>query len=140
MGIRMYAGLCCTLLLALGCAGPSGPQGPMGTDGINGQDPDYTPTIAITPCGPTSAQYKETLLGLFGGGLFSEFSGSAISNILLPDGSYSDTDTSGCNFVVATDVYGNRLISWNGSSTSGNTYHAGQAYYNAAAKSWTASY
>lgn len=112
-----------------------------GTNGINGQSPAFTPTIAITPCGPNSAQYKEALLGLFGGGVFSEFTNTNISNIMLPDGSYWDTDTSECNFSLTTDGSGNRSMTWNGSSANGSgPYHAGSASYNAATESWTASY
>lgn len=117
-----------------------------GTNGINGQSPAFTPTIAITPCGPTSATFKEAMLGMFGGGVFTEFTGNAsdastVANILLPDGSWYDTDSSQCNFTSSTDGSGNRSIVWNGSSHNGSgPYHAGHADYNAATKTWTAVY
>lgn len=81
----------------------------------------------ITPCGPNSSPWKEVLLQLAGGSLIGTFSDNAsglntrLSDI--PDGSYIDTDNSGCNFSVSTSG-SNRSISWNTGSNSYSTWSA----------------
>jgi hypothetical protein len=112
----------------------------------NGSAANLTPTIAITPCGPNSATYKEALLGLFGGGVFAYFVGnlsdaSQSANILMPDNTYFDTDTSKCKFTLTTDSSGNRSMVWDGTTQDGHaTYNPGFANYNATTKAWTVSY
>lgn len=116
-----------------------------GLNGIDGANPVLAPVIAITPCGPNSSSYKEVLLGLFGGGVFAEFTGddshaNTVRNTLIPDGSYYNTDSSQCNFSVSTSGSG-RTVSWNGSShNSSGTYNAGSAVFNSSANTWTATY
>lgn len=94
-------------------------------NGINGITPSpsqFMPVAVIMPCGPASSSYKEVLLGLYGGQILSEFSGSGgvntVRNTLLPDGSYYDTDDSKCHFNVATSGNGDRIVSWNGGNAS----------------------
>lgn len=114
-----------------GVTGQTGATGSTGATGAAGVSPLYSPVGIIQPCGATSSAYKEALLGLTGGFILSEFSGSSdgltVRNTLLPDGSYEDTDASGCTFSVSTASNGNRTVSWNG----------GQATYNAATENWT---
>ena len=96
-------------------------NGMNGTNGTNGQDapvPAYTPVEPIMPCGNTVA-YKEVLLRLSNGqvlGAFSnDVSGYMTRLAFLPDGSFIDTDTSGCNFTLSTSSDGStRAISWAG--------------------------
>lgn len=122
------------------CNGVAGPQGDPGFS------PTFTPTIAIFPCGQSSATYKEALLGLTGGGVYGFFVGNVSdptksANIVLPLGSYYDTDTSLCNFSISADVSGNITVAWNGSSNDGHaTYSPGQANYTASTKVWTVTY
>lgn len=127
-------------VLCNGARGSTGATGSQGIQGPAGLAPQFTPVIVIEPCGHSSSNYKEALLGLQGGSIFGEFSGSSdgltVRNTLLPDGSFTDTDDSKCNFSVSTDGVGNRTISWNGSSGSGNTYTAGGAQYTAATQTW----
>lgn len=136
-----------------GATGSQGTSGTNGTNGINGTNgtnavlPQYTPVIAITPCGASSSSYKEVLLGLQGGYILSEFTGNAsnaatVRNTLVPDGSYYDTDDSQCYFSVSTASNGNRSVSWNGTSAnqSGTPYHAGSASYNASTGQWSVTY
>lgn len=116
-------------------------------NGLNGADSSpsvFMPVTAITPCGPTSSLYKEVLLGMFGGAILSEFTGGSntnqIRNILVPDGSYYDTDSSQCNFTVSSSS-NNRSVIWNGSSNNGSgPYHAGSATFNYLTNSWSTSY
>lgn len=124
-----------------GAAGSAGKNGTNGTNGTNATVPAFTPVFAITPCGANSSTYKEVLLGLAGGSILSEFSGSSDAlqtrNTLLQDGSYYDTDSSECNFSVLTSSNGNRTVKWDGTSANGGTYHAGSANYNAVTEQWS---
>lgn len=120
--------------VAVVCNGSDGSQGvpgDVGAQGPAGVSPLYSPVGIIQPCGAASSQYKEALLGLTGGFILSEFSGSSdgltVRNTLLPDGSYEDTDSSGCTFTISTASDGDRTVSWNG----------GEASYSAATESWT---
>ena len=125
-----------------GATGATGPQGPQGVAGTNATEPQFTPVIIITPCGSNSATYKEAFLGLVGGDVFSEFTGGSstddVANVILPDGSYEDTDASQCNFTVSTDTNGNRTISW-AAQTCANGYKAvaGSYNYNALTETWS---
>lgn len=115
-------------------------------NGQNAPVSQFTPSIPITPCGANSSNFKEVLLGLTGGGVLSEFTGNAsnaasVRNSLLPDGNYSDTDDSACNFTVATASNGDRTITWNGSSANGSgPFNPGQASYVSATMIWTVEY
>lgn len=129
---------------APGIAGQNGSNGTNGTNGVQGipgVSPLYSPVIIIQPCGGASSPYKEVLLGLSGGSILSEFSGSSnaltVRNTLLPDGGYEDTDDSFCTFSVSTDGNGNRTISWNSQTTS-NGYHAaaGRIVFTSSTSSW----
>ncbi len=106
----------------------------------------FTPSLPIAPCGPNSSNFKEVLLGLSGGGILAEFTGNpsnagTVRNALIPDGNYSDTDDSACNFVVATASNNDRIITWSGSSANGSgPYNPGSAYYTAQTMTWTVSY
>jgi hypothetical protein len=124
------------------CNGLTGGVGPTGPAGAPAPVNDFIPVNVIEPCGASSAQYKEVLLGLSGGGILSEFTGpGGIANVFIPDGSYYDTDTSACNFNVSTNPNGDRSITWDGSSHAGGIpYNSGSASYNEASSTWTVSY
>lgn len=81
----------------------------------------------ITPCGPNSSPWKEVLLQLAGGLLVGSFSdnSSGLNTRLsdLPDGSYVDTDNSGCNFSVFTSG-STRSVSWSSGSNSYGSWSA----------------
>lgn len=117
-----------------GNVGVSGPMGPSGPSGTNANVSAFLPVAAIQPCGPSSSSYKEVLLGMSGGYLFAEFTGgsstSDVRNVFIPDGSYTDTDSSHCQFSVVTSSNGNRTVSWSG----------GSAVYTKTTLSWTVTY
>jgi hypothetical protein len=81
----------------------------------------------ITPCGPSSSPWKEVLLQLAGGNLLGSFSDNASGLNTrfsdFPDGSYVDTDNSGCNFTVSTSG-STRSISWAAGSNAYSTWPA----------------
>jgi hypothetical protein len=118
-------------------------NGPGGV-ATTGSTSSFSPTIAIEPCGSASAQYKEALLGLVGGGVYAFYAGTsgstlAAANVLIPDNNYWDTDTSECNFSVTTASDGTRTVSWNGSTNNGHPagyYPAGSVVYTPATMSW----
>lgn len=129
-----------TLTMLIGCSGNDGAQGAPGQQGLPGVNGSTGPQgapgqdsilVYIEPCGAGSSSYKEVLLGLSGGQVYSEFSGSSdgttVRNTLLPDGSFQDTDDSHCPFNVSTDAAGDRLVSWS----------SGSATYTAATAAWT---
>ncbi len=113
------------MVMCNGLNGTNGSNGSNGTNGTNGQDghdgqngvtPAYSTVEPILPCGNTVA-YKEVLLRLQNGQVLGSFSqdvhGEMTRLAFLPDGSYIDTDTSGCTFSLATSPDGNtRFISW----------------------------
>lgn len=79
----------------------------------NGEDAPASPTdIAeiIDPCGPEGS-YDEVLLQLANGQIIASFSanGNALNTrfAIIPDGNYSTTDGTGCNFSVSGSV-----VSW----------------------------
>lgn len=117
-----------------------------GEDGADAPQPSFTPVIVITPCGPNSSSYKEALLGLSGGGIYSEIitnlsNNATIRNTMLPDGGYYDTDDSQCNFSVSSDSTGNRTVSWNGSTHNGSgPFSPGSASYISSSYDWSATY
>jgi hypothetical protein len=89
-----------------------------GMDGADQPMPAYAPVEPIIPCGNTVA-YKEVLLLLANGQVLSSFSqdssGTMTRLAFLPDGSYMDTDASGCAFSLTTaSETHTRSISWLG--------------------------
>lgn len=112
---------------AQGIAGPTGPTGAQGPAGANGTSL-FSTVITVTPCGGSSSPYKEVLLFLSDCSLLSSFSGdsNALNTrfTLVPDGTYVDTDSSGCQFTVST-VGTKRFVTWNAGSNSYATWAAG---------------
>jgi hypothetical protein len=100
------------------CNGQDGATGATGATGAAAPATPYTPVEPIMPCGDTVA-YKEVLLRLSGGQVLASFSDDASGTntrfSFLPDGSFIDTDSSGCNFSLSTSSDGlTRFISWFG--------------------------
>lgn len=95
----------------------NGVNGQNGSNGQNGQDapvPAYAPVEAIRPCG-NSVAYKEVLLRLSNGEVLASFSADTTGTMtrlaFLPDGTFLNTDASGCQFTLAT-MGTTRTISW----------------------------
>ena len=91
-----------------------------GQDGKNAQTSSYTPVEPILACGNAVA-YKEVLLRLSDGqvlGSFSQDTGGTMTRLsFLPDGTYMNTDSSGCIFSLNTATDGKtRSISWQGAT------------------------
>lgn len=87
-----------------------------GQNGTNAQTPSYSPMDAILPCGNT-VSYKEVLLRLNNGQVLAAFSDNASGLntrlALLSDGTYLNTDGSGCTFSLTSSSDGHqRSISW----------------------------
>lgn len=87
-------------------------------NGQNAQVPSYTPVEPIMACGDSVA-FKEVLLRLSNGQVLGSFSndvgGSMTRLAFLPDGTFMNTDNSGCVFSLATSADGKtRSISWSG--------------------------
>ncbi len=87
-------------------------------NGQNAATTDYTPVAPILACGNTSP-YKEVLLRLSNGqvlGSFSNNTGGDMTRLaFLPDGTFMNTDNSGCVFSLSTSQDGGtRSISWFG--------------------------
>ena len=97
------------------------------TDGIDAEPYPYSPVGIVTPCGPSSSPFKEVLLILEDGSLLASFSdtqsGDNTRFALIPDGTYMDTDSSGCVFTISTKD-NVRTVTWN------NDWHGGS-------QSWT---
>lgn len=112
-----------------GTNGLNGNAGTNGTNGSNGGTVSFNLVQAIEPCGANSSPWKEVILGLVGGQLLSSFSdnssGSNTRFSFIPNGSYVDTDSSGCNFTVAGDGLTTSSISWGAGSNSYSTWSAG---------------
>ncbi len=104
-----------------GVNGQDGQDGQNGHDGQNGQDAPasaYTPIEPILACGNNVA-YKEVLLRLSNGQVLGSFSNNVNGDMtrlsFLPDGTFMNTDNSGCTFSLSTSVDGHtRSISWGG--------------------------
>lgn len=117
-----------------GINGTNGTNGSNGTNGINGTNgTSLSPVSYVTPCGPNSSPYKEILLVLSNGSILASFSdtqsGYNTRLALIPDGTYMDTDSSGCIFTVATN--GNtRSINWNGGHNAYSTWSTGSQSWN----------
>ena len=96
-------------------------NGVNGANGANGADAPIspeTPVGLIFPCGQTGA-YQEVLLRLHSGHVLASFSetasGSMTRFVVLPDGNYMTTDSSGCQFSLQSSADGlTRSISWSG--------------------------
>lgn len=87
-------------------------------NGQNAQVPAYTPVDVIHACGDNVA-YKEVLLRLSNGnvlGSFSNDSGGTMTRLaFLSDGTFMNTDGSGCTFTLSTSADGKtRSVSWAG--------------------------
>lgn len=109
---------------AQGSQGVKGDQGSVGQTGSAGKDGVTTtvtitkPIQTITPCGPASSPWKERLLCV-GNNLLSSFSDNASGTntrlAFLTEGSFIDTDSSGCTFsVIVTDS--STSVSWSAGS------------------------
>lgn len=104
------------------CNGSDGADGRDGVDGQDGRDgqeaplPLFTPVEAIQACG-NSVAYKEVLLRLANGQVLGSFSddknGKMTRLAFLPDGTYMNTDNTGCVFSLST-AGSTRSISWFG--------------------------
>lgn len=91
-----------------------------GQNGQNARITGFTPVEAIQACGNMGGGYREILLRLSNGQIlasFSEDTGGTMTRLtLLPDGTFMNTDSSGCVFSLSTTPDGlTRSISWNGS-------------------------
>jgi hypothetical protein len=94
----------------------NGLNGADGHDGVNAPLPRFSPVQAIQACGDSLA-YKEVLLRLANGQVLGSFSdnpnGKMTRLAFLPDGTYMNTDNSGCVFTLSTSSDGSsRSISW----------------------------
>jgi hypothetical protein len=91
----------------------------------------------IAPCGLASSNWKEELLAFSDGSLLADFSdnasGSETRLALISDGTYEDTDDSGCVFTVST-AGNTRTVSW-GAGSSGDEPQG----WSAGQQSWTIS-
>lgn len=109
--------------------GLNGQAGTNGTNGANGGTVTFNLVQVIEPCGYNSSPWKEVLLGLQGGQLLSSYSenvsGQNTRFVFIPDGSYIDTDSSGCNFTVTGDGSTTSQISWGAGSNAYSTWIAG---------------
>lgn len=107
--------------------GAQGPQGAQGQSGAAGTSL-FSKVATVTPCGPSSSPYKEVLLFLADCSLLSSFSvdSNALNTrfTLVPDGTYSDTDSSGCVFTVSSAPT-TRTVSWNAGTNAYAAWAAG---------------
>lgn len=99
-------------------------------NGQNGQTP-LSVISTVAPCTNASSPWKEQLLCLSDGSLLGDFSDNASGLntrfAFIPNGSYIDTDSSGCNFNVNVASDGSSTVSWNaGSNSYGNWTTASQ--------------
>lgn len=115
-----------------GTNGTNGSNGQAGTNGVNGSNGgtvSFSLVQAIMPCGSASSPWKEVLLGLQGGQLLSSFSENAGGQntrlSFIPNGSYIDTDSSGCNFSVSGNGSTTSQISWGSGSNAYSSWAAG---------------
>lgn len=112
-----------------GTNGNNGQAGTNGTNGSNGGTVSFSLVQAIEPCGAASSPWKEVLLGLMGGQLLASFSENAGGQntrfAFIPNGSYVDTDSSGCTFTVSGNGSTTSQISWNAGSNGYSNWVAG---------------
>jgi hypothetical protein len=112
-----------------GANGASGQAGTNGTNGANGGTISFSLVQAIMPCGSSSSPWKEVLLGLQGGQLLSSFSENAnglnTRFSFIPNGTYQDTDSSGCNFTVTGDGSTVSDIGWGAGSNGYGSWISG---------------
>lgn len=101
----------------------------------NGSQSPLAQVALLAPCGISSSNWKEQLILLNDGSLLGTFSenlsGQDTRLALIPDGSYIDTDESGCNFNINTSGT-TRTLAWGAGSSSNQP--AGWA---AGSSSWT---
>ncbi len=118
-----------TISICNGNAGATGNAGTNGTNGQNGGTVSFSLVQVIQPCGAASSPWKEVLLGLQGGQILSSFSEAASGTntrfSFIPNGTYSDTDASGCSFTVSGDGSTTNSITWGSGSNSYSTWTAG---------------
>jgi hypothetical protein len=96
----------------------SSPQSILVCNGVNAPLPRFSTVQAIQACGDSMA-YREVLLRLANGQVLGSFSdnpnGKMTRLAFLPDGTYINTDNSGCVFTLSTSSDGSsRSISWSG--------------------------
>jgi hypothetical protein len=96
----------------------SSPQSILVCNGLSAPLPQFSPVQAIQACGDSVA-YKEVLLRLANGQVLGSFSddktGAMTRLAFLPDGTYMNTDNSGCVFTLSTASDGrSRSIGWSG--------------------------
>jgi len=124
-----------------GANGQNGQAGTNGTNGSSGGTVSFSLVQAIEPCGANSSPWKETLLGLQGGQILASFSetvsGQNTRFAFIPNGSYIDTDSSGCNFSVTGDGTTWSQINWGSGSNVYSTWVAG-GYHWTSATGWVA--
>ncbi|MBL7543876.1 MAG: hypothetical protein JNL11_08670 [Bdellovibrionaceae bacterium] len=87
-------------------------------NGVNAVLPAYTPVETIVACG-NNVSHKEVLLRLNNGqvlGTFSNDTGGTMTRLaFIQDGTFMNTDNSGCVFSLSTSSDGaTRSISWGG--------------------------
>ena len=109
--------------------GNSGTNGTNGTNGVNGGTVSFNLVQAIMPCGANSSPWKEVLLGLQGGQILSSFSETASGQntrfSFIPNGTYQDTDSSGCQFTVTGNGSTTSAIYWSAGSNGYGSWSAG---------------
>ena len=111
------------------CNGNQGSNGSAGTDGSNGGTVSLNLVQVIQACGSQSSPYKETLLGLQGGqilGSFSETTGGQNTRLIfLQNGTFQNTDSSGCQFTISGIGTNNVNITWPAGSNGYATWNSG---------------
>jgi hypothetical protein len=113
---------------AVGSTGQTGQTGATGAQGVAG----VVGTLQlIAPCTTASSAWKEELICMGNGSLLADFSATMAGDetrlSLIPDGSYEDTDASGCDFTVTTASNGNTTVSWDLGSSSNGSWAKGSA-------------
>jgi hypothetical protein len=111
-----------------GATGQTGQTGATGAQGVAG----VVGTLQlIAPCTTASSAWKEELICIGNGSLLADFSATMAGDetrlSLIPDGSYEDTDASGCDFTVTTASNGNTTVSWGAGSSSNGTWTVGSS-------------
>lgn len=96
-------------------------------NGIPGSTP-LSVLYTIAPCGVSSSPYKEQLLCMNNGSILGSFSdnSSGLNTRLafIPDGTFYDTDNSGCEFNVTIDSNGDSTLSYGNGSNQYSTWQA----------------